>query len=183
MTRLLIPDSGPLFSLAAGGLLPLLGRFRIGLTDMVRAETVDRGAAPSASVEAQNLLAFYNAHAAHIETIPTQVGALIAARRARDPNFRLPPNLGELSIQSFLTELQINNPGAHPVILFEDRWFLRHATALNKPWTLLSTQAFLEYAQEKQWIASAQEARKAIARARPTAFDASMTRRSPPSAD
>ena len=35
MSQLLVPDSGPLFSLAAGNLLPLLAYFRVGLSDMV----------------------------------------------------------------------------------------------------------------------------------------------------
>lgn len=75
MSRLLIPDSGPLFSLAAANLLPLLAKFSVGITDVVRTEKIDRGLSAGASIEAQRLL--------------------------------------------------------------------------------LSTQAFLEYAQEKQWIASA----------------------------
>jgi len=166
MTSWLIPDSGPLFSLAAGGLLPLLARFRVGVTDVVRAETIDRGLAPGASIEAQNLLAYYHANAANIETLPTQVGALIA----NSDSSTLPPNLGELSIQSFLTALQVTSPGAHPVVLFEDGWFLRNAVALNKPYMLLSTQAFLMFAEEKKWIASAQQARAAIALARPGAY-------------
>ncbi len=166
MTSWLIPDSGPLFSLAAGGLLPLLAKFRVGLTDVVRAETIDRGLLPAASIEARNLLAYYNANASNIETLPTQVGALIA----KSAPSRLPPNLEELSIQSFLTALQVTSPGAHPVVLFEDSWFLRNAAALNKPYTLLSTQAFLLYAEEKKWIASARQARAAIALARPGAY-------------
>jgi hypothetical protein len=170
MTTWLIPDSGPLFSLAAGGLLPLLAHFRVGITDVVRAETIDRGMLTGASIEAQNLLAYYNANAANITTLTTQVGALIA----KNPPPKPPPNLGELSIQSFLTELQVKSPGAHPVILFEDGWFLNNANALNKPYTLLSTQAFLEYAQEKKWIVSAQQARAAIAIARPGAYENSI---------
>lgn len=174
MARLLIPDAGPLFSLAAGNLLHLLLKFRLGLTDVVCTETVHRGLAPNASIEARNLLAFYNAHAQHIETFATQVGAAIAKLRAQDPHYPTPPNLGELSIQSLLIDLQLQSPKTRPVILFEDTWFLRNAVALPKTCVLLSTQAFLEYAAEKAWIASAAQARQQIARARPTAWAASV---------
>jgi len=36
MRRLLIPDTGPLFSLAAADLLHLLERFSVGISDVVR---------------------------------------------------------------------------------------------------------------------------------------------------
>lgn len=170
MTRLLIPDAGPLFSLAAGDLLHLLLKFRLGLTDVVCAETVHRGLAPNASLEARNLLAFYNAHAPHIETFATQVGASIAQLRAQDPCYPAPPNQGELSIQSLLIDLQLRVPKTRPVVMFEDAWFLRNAVALPKTCVLLSTQAFLEYAAEKAWIVSAAQARQQIAQARPTAW-------------
>ena len=59
MSRILIPDAGPLFSLAAGNLLGLLAPFRVGITDIVREETIDRGLLPAASTEAKRLLAYY----------------------------------------------------------------------------------------------------------------------------
>jgi hypothetical protein len=181
MSRLLIPDAGPLFSLAAGNLLALLGRFNVGITDVVRDETINRGNRADASPEAQALLAYYNLHAHAIHTFTTQVGSNLAAFRAVDPAYRTPANLGELSIQSLLIDLQMREPGANPVILFEDHWFLNNSAMFVKSCTLLSTQAFLEYAQSKQWIASAAQARQAIARVRPGAYDVSKTTR--PAAD
>ncbi|HEX7988310.1 MAG TPA: hypothetical protein VF616_32690 [Duganella sp.] len=175
MSRLLIPDAGPLFSLAAGNLLELLARFNVGITDVVRDETINRGNRADASVEAELLLAYYNQNASNIQTFPTQVGANLAALRAGNPAYHTPPNLGELSIQSLLIDLQMSHPGANPVILFEDHWFLNHGTLLTKPCTLLSTQAFLEYAESKKWIASAELARQAILQKRPGAYGASKT--------
>jgi hypothetical protein len=175
MRRLLIPDAGPLFSLAAADLLHLLGKFRVGITDVVLDETVNRGLVSGCSIEASRLLAYYNQNCANIQTFKTQVGVSISAVKAVDPLFAPPANLGELSIQSLLIDIQLNAPSANPVILFEDGWFLRNAPALAKPCVLLSTQAFLEYAQEKRWIASAAQARQAIALARPTAYQESVT--------
>lgn len=175
MRRLLIPDAGPLFSLAAGNLLPLLANFNVGITDVVRDETINRGNLPNASIEAQLLLAYYNQNAPNIQTFTTQVGVNIATLKARDPAYQTPQNLGELSIQSLLIDLQMTAPGSNPVILFEDSWFFTNGAMLAKPCTLLSTQAFLEYAQSKNWIASAHQARLAIAHKRPTAYSISKT--------
>lgn len=175
MSRLLIPDSGPLFSLAAANLLPLLAKFSVGITDVVRDETINRGLAANPSIEARRLLAYYNQNSSNIQTFATQVGVNLAKLMAQDPHYRTPPNLGELAIQSLLIDLQMAAPGSNPVILFEDGWFLGHGAALAKPCLLLSTQAFLEYAQEKRWISSAAQARRSIAQRRPTAYSGSDT--------
>ncbi len=175
MSRLLIPDAGPLFSLAAGKLLALLANFNVGITDVVRDETINRGNRADASAEAQLLLAYYHQNAPNIQTFPTQVGANLVVLRARDPAYQPPQNLGELSIQSLLIDLQMSDPGSNPVILFEDHWFLNHGAMLTKPCTLLSTQAFLEYAESKKWIPSAEQARQGILQNRPGAYAASKT--------
>ena len=172
MSRILIPDAGPLFSLAAGDLLHLLSRFHVGISDIVREETIDRGLLPNASVEAQRLLDYYNANSANIQTFTTQVGTAIKARRSVDPHYRMPRNVGELSIQSLLIDLQLNGNGEAPVVLFEDAWFINNAPGLAKPCILLSTEAFLAYAQSKGWIASAEQARQSISRVRPDAYNA-----------
>lgn len=179
MSRLLIPDSGPLFSLAAANLLALLAKFRVGITDVVRDETVNRGLAANPSIEAERLLAYFNQNSPNIQTFTTQVGINLAKLKVQDTNYRTPPNLGELSIQSLLIDLQMAAPGSDPVILFEDGWFLSNGSALAKPCLLLSTQAFLEYAQEKKWIASAAQARQSILQRRPTAYLGSDTIQNP----
>ena len=94
----------------------------------------------------------------------------------------MPPNVGELSIQSLLIHLQIRGFDSRPLVLFEDSWFLRNAPALAKPCIALSTQAFLVNAQALGWIASAERAREAIAMVRPMAFGEAValpTRRPP----
>jgi hypothetical protein len=172
MSRILIPDAGPLFSLAAGDLLHLLSRFHVGISDLVREETIDRGHLPNASIEAQRLLSYYNANSSNIQTFTTQVGMAIKAKRSVDPNYQTPRNVGELSIQSLLIDLQVTGTGEAPVVLFEDAWFINNAPGLAKPCILLSTEAFLEYAQSKGWIESAEVARQSIVRNRPGAYNA-----------
>ena len=170
MTRLLIPDSGPLFSLAAGNLLAVLSNFRVGLTDVVKQETIDKGHGPHASYEAKQLLKFYNAHKAHITVMPTQVGHELKKMRHANPGCAMPGNAGELSIQSVLIHLQLTGVSSPPVILFEDAWFLRNQRALAKPCILISTEAFLINAEKLELIPSASSARAAISALRPTAY-------------
>ena len=158
MTRLVIADSGPLFSLAAGNLLHILTKFRLGITDIVKQETIDRGLLPGCSIEAARLLDFYNQNVVAIEIYPTQVGVHIDSLRKLDPGYPTPPNLGELSIQSLLIQLQLDAKEEAPLILFEDGWFLRNAAGLAKPCALINTRAFLMNAERHGLIPSAEEA-------------------------
>ncbi len=169
MTRLLIPDSGPLFSLAAGGLLDLLLHFTVGITDVVKSETIDRGSSAKASAEARSLHAFFQTHLSRIQLLPTQVGRDVQALRAGRSNYKPPRNLGELSIQSLLIDLQLRGVRPPPVVLFEDGWFLRNAPSLARLCVLLSTQAFLVNAERLGLIDSAAAASEAIHACRPGA--------------
>lgn len=173
MKSILIPDSGPLFSLAAGDLLGLLAHFQVAITDIVKEEAIDPGGLPGASIEASRIYQFYTAHSASIEIRPTQIGHLLAQQRQRNPKVSLPNDAGELSIQSLLIELRVAN---HPaVVLFEDGWFLRNASSLPPTCALISTEAFLLNAQKLKLIPSAEEARRAIAQLRPTAYSEAKT--------
>ena len=170
MRSLLILDAGPLFSLAAGGLLHTLLDFRVGITDVVKEETIDRGLRTKPSVEAKALLGFYKKHRAAIEIFQTQVGTDLRAARAMDAGFKAPPNLGEMSIQSLLIRLKLRRGEPMPVVVFEDAWFLRNAPGLAKPHVLISTQAFLVNLQQLGKIKSASQAREDIAARRAHAY-------------
>lgn len=171
MSSILIPDSGPLFSLAAGDLLGLLSHFRVAITDIVKEDTVDRGNSPGCSVEAGRIHRFYTENQKSIEIRQTQVGDLVRQQRAANHKTLPPQNAGELSIQSLLIELRLTNQPA--VVLFEDGWFLRNVSSMPGTCVLLSTEAFLLNAQKMGLIPSAKEARQAIEQLRPTAFSAS----------
>jgi hypothetical protein len=169
MRPLLIPDSGPLFSLAAGDLLGVLLKFQTAITDVVKEETIDRGVLSGASVEAVRLHQFYIANKKAIQIYPTQVGHGIQELRQTNPITPLPTNAGELSIQSLLIELSVSKT-PRPIVLFEDGWFLRNASALYGNCVLVSTQAFLVNAQSLGIIRSAEGARAAISNLRPYAY-------------
>lgn len=162
MTRrrgaLLIPDAGPLFSLAACRHLEVLLNFECAITDVVWRETAGRAGAPAASAEASAIAAFLAAHP-EIEVRETQLGRLTQGSTALR-------NVGELSIHSLLIELRAEEPDFAAVVLFEDRWFERNIAHLPRGVTLIGTTAFLEAAQRLGLIASAAQALAEIRRSR-----------------
>lgn len=158
MSSLLLPDSGPLFSLAAGELLDVLLNFNLVITDVVKMETVDRGALPGASFEARQLAEFYKRHQDSIDVAATQLGHLA------DPE-RIPA--GELSIQSLIIDLVERSPALRPTVLFEDRWFLQHRASFHQSCVLVSTTTFLHYLEEDGLIFSALQAEAKIRTRRP----------------
>lgn len=147
-----------------------MANFRLGITDVVKQETIDKGRGPRASYEAKQLLKFFTANRANITIMPTQVGHALRAIRLAHPRRPMPTNAGELSIQSLLIRLQVTGVSAPPAILFEDPWFLRNQESLAKPCFLISTEAFSINAEKLKLILSAAEARAAISALRPTAY-------------
>lgn len=176
MSFVVIADAGPLFSLAAGDLLPILLRFPLVITDVIKEETFDKGKLQGCSIEATRLLSFYNQHAANIEVVTTQVGHILRTARLTNPNYQQPRNMGELSIQSHLIQLYAQKSATHPLVLFEDAWFYEHQSALPGFGTLISTEAFLHNAEKLKIIKSANKARMAIKSARPNASEIFYTR-------
>jgi len=164
---LLIPDAGPLFSLAAAELLHVLLHTQLVVTDIVKEETFDRGKLSGASVEAITLRAFFVKHTKDIHIQETNVGRLLKLARRVDPSTKV-PNIGELSIQSLLIDLRASNPAARALVLFEDAWFIRNAVAMPRNCTLISTSAFLVNLQLAGLIPSAAEAAARIRGLRPT---------------
>jgi hypothetical protein len=170
---LLVPDAGPLFSLAAADLLPVLLKAELVVTDIVKQETFDRGRLPGASPEAIALGAFFAKHAQQIRIQETTIGTLLAVARRADPKAQL-PNAGELSIQSFLISLRSVDPEVRALVLFEDAWFVRSVMVLPSNCTLISTSAFLANLERAGLIESAFAAERRIRELRPT-FNAKVT--------
>lgn len=141
----LVPDSGPLFSLAGAGELKLLDAFELLVTDVVWMETAGRASHPKASREAMAIEQYLKGNA-RCAVVPTQVGSLAHAHG-------LAPNLGELSIQVVCSTW----PGRpRPMwVLFEDRWFQARQAHFPGNVALLGTHAFLIAAERLQLIASA----------------------------
>jgi hypothetical protein len=164
--RLVIPDAGPLFSLAAAEVLPALLHFQLIITDVVKGETIDKGQNRGASFEALELYSFYQAHQAKIAIRQTQFGELLAAAKRNDPGRKI-RNAGELSIQSLLIELAEEPEHWEAAILFEDSWFVRHAVNFPPNCRLIGTTAFLSILEKLGLIESGREALQRIRQRRP----------------
>jgi hypothetical protein len=158
MDGLLLSDSGPLFSLAAGGLLDVLLNFELVITDVVKIETIDRGLFSDPSYESSQLAIFYDRHRDSIRVEPTQMGYLIDAPRA---------HAGELSIQSMIIDLVGQTSVTSSALLFEDRWFIKNRASFHPSCTLMSTLAFLRYLEADELIPSAAQAEANIRLRRP----------------
>ena len=157
----LLPDAGPLITLAYADALDLLFKpgWSVILVDMVLHE-VTRQKTPTS----EKLAAWANAR--ELNVMPTRTFArfkeLSTTESAPSKN-----NLGELAIQEAMNELAIASPPRSGVFLFEDHKIARANFLLPENSRKVSTRAYLWFLQEKGWIASAAEVeRRAIAAAR-----------------
>lgn len=170
--RLVLPDAGPLISLAAGGALELLLSFReavsIVITDVVEYEVTHRS---DELANARAIKQFLDQSRGQIEVMPTTVGSLALAhlksRAAAGERAALPRDIGELSITSFVISLRTANPGDPTLVIVEDDWFEANAYALPGNVHLLSTSAWLDGLESLGVIESAAEIRSRINAARP----------------
>jgi len=170
--RLVIPDTGPLISLAAGDALDLLllarEDVRIVLTDMVEFEATRRA---DEYVDGAKIRQFLMDHAQRIEVLPTTIGqmALPDMRRRLDQgeSAQMPKDIGELSIVNVVISLRTANPGDPTLVLIEDDWFTADTYAVPGNIHLLSTAAFLDGLEQAGVLPSAAEVRMRIQHQRP----------------
>jgi len=142
VVRVVIPDSGVLISLAKAELLDLLLVFRdnveIVITDVVEFEVTRRLDKTDANV----IRRFLTRHQARVRVEATGFAGLLAKAR-RSGTDDLPPDVGELSIYSFVRNMR-PDPGPPTLVLFEDDFFISNAVSA-RPGNihLLSTRAFI----------------------------------------
>jgi hypothetical protein len=151
---LMIPDAGPLISLAKGNALDtlLILGLPIWIVDQVYFEvTRDTGrndaAAIRAFVENQEL----------VNVFETQVGSFAAMAREKDPAVRQ-KGLGEAAIAEFYTRVdEVVSPLDPILILFEDSDMKRINAIVQGNVHLLTTRAFLNGLERRGLIGSANE--------------------------
>lgn len=159
MQSILLPDSGPLITLAYADSLDILfkPRWRIEIVDMVHHELTRNRTATSEKIAAwiaDNRIAISptKTFAQHQNTLLTTPISL--AKKA---------NLGELAIQESINNIALRQPETPCVILFEDQRIARTNFFLPTHCQKVSTRAFLLFLEEHQLIPNAIEIeRKAI---------------------
>ncbi len=155
---LLLPDAGPLITLAYADALDVLFKpgWSVQIVDMVLHE-VTRNQTPTSEA----IAAWIKANKLHV--VPTKT--LKHFRHVRSTVAAAPrkSNLGELAIQEAMNDFALISPPPTGVFLFEDHKIARTSFMLPANCRKVITRAFLIFLEQKGWLESAAEVeRKAI---------------------
>ena len=156
----LLPDAGPLITLAYANSLELLFKpgWAVRLVDMVLHE-VTRNATPTSHLIAD----WARRHAVQVLKTRTfehyQHAATTASQMPRKAN------LGELAIQEVMGSLALTAPPMQGVFLFEDHKISRASFLLPEHCRKVSTRAYLIFLEQQRFIPSASEVQAQALRA------------------
>jgi hypothetical protein len=156
----LLPDAGPLITLAYAEALDLLFKpgWAVQLVDMVLHE-VTRSATPSS----QLLGAWASRHRLQVLTTRTfEHHSRMAASATPAPR---KANLGELAVQEVMSSFALTTPPTQGVFLFEDHKISRASFLLPESCQKVSTRAFLLFLEQQGFIPSAAEVQARAVRA------------------
>ena len=147
---LLLPDAGPLITLAYADALDVLLKsgWQVQIVDMVLHE-VTRNQTPTSQaigawVDQRKLQILLTKTYAHFQQAQA-VGATTLKKS----------NLGELAMQEAMTNFALTNPPSIGVFLFEDHRIARASFVLPENCRKVSTRAFLTFLEQKSLLASA----------------------------
>lgn len=154
----LLPDAGPFITLAYADSLDLLFKpgWTVMVVDMILHELTRTNTPTSQKIErwvrsnqlhvlTTNIYAHHQHHLRHPSGAPRK------------------SNLGELSIQEAMNAFALEQPPKLGVFLFEDHKIARAGFVVPDNCRKVSTRSFLQYLEQKNWLASASEVeRKAI---------------------
>ena len=148
----LLPDAGPLITLAYADALDLLLRpgWSVALVDMVLHE-VTRNSTPTSDRLAQW------AAALELPVLPTRIGRHHREAHSPEAAAARKSNLGELAIQEAMNAFALELPPKTGVFLFEDHKIARASFLVPDNCRKVSTRAFLLFLEQKGWLASAAE--------------------------
>ena len=154
----LLPDAGPLITLAYADSLDLLFRpgWSVALVDMVLHE-VTRNQTPTS----EKLARWAETH--KLPVLPTKISQRFQQNLSANVVAPRKSNLGELAIQEAMNDFALALPPKTGVFLFEDHKIARASFLVPDNCRKVSTRAFLLFLEQKGWLASATEIeRKAI---------------------
>ena len=146
----LLPDAGPLITLAYADALDLLLKpgWPIVLVDMVLHE-VTRNQTPTSEKLAQW------AASGHVSVRGTRTFQQHQQTLAANPAAARTANLGELAIQETMNDFALDHQRQTGVFLFEDHKIARTSFLLPGNCRKISTRAFLLFLQQQGWVDSA----------------------------
>lgn len=149
---LILPDAGPLITLAYAESLDLLLKpgWPVWIVDMVLHE-VTRNATPTSHA----IAAWAGGSGAVARA--TRTFTHYRQRLPVEPDPPRKAGLGELAIQETMNELALMDPPPNAVFLFEDHKIARASFLLPANCHKVSTRAFLWYLQDRGWLESAAE--------------------------
>lgn len=148
----LLPDAGPLITLAYADALDLLLKpgWPMVLVDMVLHE-VTRNQTPTSEKLAQWVAA------SKVSIRTTRTFQHHQQTLAANPAAARTANLGELAIQETMNDFALDQPQKTGVFLFEDHKIARTSFLLPDNCRKISTRAFLLFLEQQGWLASAAE--------------------------
>jgi hypothetical protein len=149
---ILLPDAGPLITLAYAGALDLLLKpgWPLRIVDMVLDE-VTRNATPT-SKDIGRWVAQEK-----IAILPTRTYGKYQEQKSNDPGDVRKTNLGELAIQEVMHDLALDEPETVGVFLFEDHKIARASFLVPGNCRKISTRAWLQFLESRGLIPSAVE--------------------------
>ena len=149
-TVLLLPDAGPLITLAYADALDVLlsPGWSVQIVDMVLHE-VTRNKTPTS----QAIGAWVKSN--KVEVVPTKTHQHFRRNQAASATALRKSNLGELAIQEAMNDFALLESPPTGVFLFEDHKIARTSFLLPDNCRKVSTRAFLIFLEQKGWIESA----------------------------
>ena len=146
----LLPDAGPLITLAYADALDLLFKpgWPVVLVDMVLHE-VTRNQTPTSEKLAQW------AASGQLSVRATRTFRHHQQRLAANPATARSAHLGELAIQETMNDFALDQPRQTGVFLFEDHKIARASFLLPDNCRKISTRAYLLFLEQQGWLESA----------------------------
>jgi cellulose biosynthesis protein BcsQ len=157
-TILLLPDAGPLITLAYANALDLLFKpgWSVQIVDMVLHEVTRNETTTS-----QAIAAWVKAN--KLEIVPTKTYQHFRRTQTTKAATAKKSNFGELAIQEAMNDFALLDPPPTGVFLFEDHKIARTSFLVPDNCHKVSTRALLLFLEQKGWLESAAEVeRKAI---------------------
>jgi hypothetical protein len=146
----LLPDAGPLITLAYADALDLLLKpgWPVGVVDMVLHE-VTRNATPTSEK-----IGRWVADSA-VTVLATRTCKFYLDGRAQSGAGFRKANLGELAVQEAMNDMALATPATTGIFLFEDHKIARASFMVPDNCRKVSTRAWLLFLEGKGWIDSA----------------------------